>query len=232
MLRDPMVGYELRTGGETDPSFLQAAEASKAKLTAEEAHAVFDRFEQAANAGNPFSMCMCSRLSHIGWGTARSDAECYRWARQAAALGYGPGLYELGMCFELGRGVSKDMSEAAKLYECASQARFGFAAHRLGRGYMTGDFGVIDPAKAVEYMRRAYELGESLGAFHLGEWFESGRGVSQNLTASVAWYTKASELGDGFASLRLCEAYMRGELGLPRNEQLARHYEELSGRQA
>jgi TPR repeat protein len=90
---------------------------------------------------------------------------------------------------------------------------------------MDGDLGPADVPNALRYMEQAYHDGESLGALTLAQRFESGRQVIPNMPVAVRWYQKASEMGNFFATHRLQVAYTLGELGLPRDPELATRYQ-------
>jgi uncharacterized protein len=224
MLRDPLTAYVSQHGGAED-RLVELAESKYDPSTAEDA---FRQFIDAAKAGSSFAMCICSRLLREGRGTSQSPGQALLWAEQAANAGFAPGIYELARCYEYGVGVKPDIRKAAEIYERSASAGYGFAAHRLGRAYYLGEIGIADISKAVEYMKRAYELGDFNGAHDLAEWHESGERLRRDHGRAVLWYERASELGDPFATVRLQFAYSIGELGLPKNPELARKYEELS----
>lgn len=88
--------------------------------------------------------------------------------------------------------------------------------------------------QALLWAERAAHTGFAPGVYELARCYEYGVGVDPDVRkagAAVLWYERASELGDPFASVRLQFAYSIGQLGLPKNPELARQYEELSKQQ-
>ena len=67
---------------------------------------------------------------------------------------------------------------------------------KLGLAYMTGDGVERDPAKAVEYFRKAAELDEPTGQYNMGIQCARGEGIKRDFAAAVEWMEKAEENGD------------------------------------
>jgi TPR repeat protein len=218
------VTFELRHGS-ADPSLMSLAQVDLSSLSGDESREAYMRARSAAETGSAFAMCLCARWPDTHGRGKPTDNERYTWAERAAATKYPPGLFELGLCFEKGIGVPRDLAKARELYEESSTGGFGLASHRLGTAYVDGQFGEMDARKAVDFMKLAVEQGEPLAALQLGRWFESEGNVSRDLPASVRWYELASEMGDFFATQRLQLAYTLGELGLPRDGSMAKRYE-------
>ncbi|WP_426344103.1 hypothetical protein ACN9MU_02690 [Pseudoduganella sp. R-32] len=66
----------------------------------------------------------------------------------------------------------------------------------------------------------------------IASWFERGEGVAKNEEQAARWYLRAAEMGNFLASLRLSEAYSNAELGLPKDETLAKKFESDNERHA
>jgi len=227
MISNPIVIFELSSGS-PDPFLLTVARTDLATLTADQASEMYMRVVRSAvETGSAFAMCLCATWPDKMRRERLTDEERYSWAERAAQCNYPPGLFDWGMCFEKGTGVPVDMTKAHALYERSAAGGFGFAAHRLGMGYMEGHFGAVDASKAIHFMELACEQGEPLGALFLAQWFESGEGVTKNWPTSVRWYERASALGNFFATHRLHLAYMTGNLGLPRDAISAKRYEDI-----
>jgi hypothetical protein len=216
--------FELRRGS-PDLPLLTIASSSLSTLSMDESREAYSRVKIAAEGGSAFAMCLLATWPDIHGRGRLTDSERYVWAERAARCGYPPGLFELGICLEKGIGVPMDLQKAWALFERSAAGGFGFAAHRLGTGYMDGLRGFVDAPKAVHFMELACEHGESLGALYLGQWFESGEGVMKDLPTAVRWYERASDMGSFFATHRMQMAYVAGDLGLPRDTNLAKHYE-------
>jgi hypothetical protein len=64
--------------------------------------------------------------------------EAVRWYRLAAAQGYVPAQYSLGLAYEKGQGVPQDYQEAVKWYRLAASQGNQFAQVSLGVMYTNG----------------------------------------------------------------------------------------------
>jgi hypothetical protein len=226
LITAPIVAYELKHPS-VDGALLALCSLPLGGFTSDESREAYRRVRAAADGGSGFAMCMCAHWPNVHGQGKVTDSDRYQWSERAAQSGYPPGLFELAVCFEEGIGVPADIGRARELYELSSQGGFGFATHRLARAHMEGTFGTQDAALAVHLMERSHEQGEPMAAFYLGQWFESARGVLTNPYVAVSWYERASVAGNVLATLRLMRAYSRGELGLPRDTNLAKKYERL-----
>jgi len=75
----------------------------------------------------------------------QSDAEAAKWVRLAAEQGLAPAQHDLGLMYDIGKGVPQDDAEAAKWYRLAAdraldRAQFNLAAmYEAGRGVPQDD---------------------------------------------------------------------------------------------
>jgi TPR repeat protein len=227
MIVDPLLLYTSKKKMIVDPELVRIFELDKTQCDAVTAHRYFDNVQQAAEAGSGFAMCMLARLFQAGWGRPKSGEEAFRWAKKASEIEFAPGDYEFGKCYDEGIGTVRDLELARKYYELATKGEFGFAAFRLAQMYHSGQFGALESGRAFYYAIRSYELGEMLAPLEIGRWYEDGDGVSKSVKEATFWFERAAEMGNFFASHRLHQAYSFGELGLTKNAEMARKYEEM-----
>jgi len=96
----------------------------------------------------------------------------------------GYACYELGNLYYDGKGVTKDLAEARKLFEKACQEDYGPGCTNLGYSMETGEGGPKDQAAARTNYEKACKLGDGWGCTNLGVLWDEGRGGSQDrLTA-------------------------------------------------
>jgi hypothetical protein len=113
--------------------------------------------------------------------------------------------YKLGLMYENGRGVTKDLAMAEKWYGLAAEQGYSRAQYNLGFVHYSQD----DIAGTTEWWSRAAESGDEQAMFSLGFMFaESGRAPRDPVQAHM-WYDLAAAHGSADA------AYKR--------DQLARH---------
>ena len=126
--------------------------------------------------------------------------------------GNAPAQYELGVCYQNGKGVSKDMTEAVKWYRKAAEQGHATAQCSLGVCYDNGNGVSKNPEEAVKWYRKAAEQGHATAQNNLGVCYDNGEGVDKDMTEAVKWYRKAAEQGYAQAqcNLGLCYEYGKG----------------------
>ncbi|WP_397589188.1 hypothetical protein [Sphingorhabdus sp.] len=85
------------------------------------------------------------------------------------------------------------------------------AQYTLGVSYATGRGVAQDHATAVNYFRKAADLGIAQAQYNLGLMYEKGQGIAQDEPAAVGWYRKAADQGVAQAQLNLGIMYATGK---------------------
>ncbi len=127
---------------------------------------------------------------------------------------------DLGFAYDSGRGVERNLAEAAKWYRLAAEQGLAQAQHNLGVMYAAGDGVAFDPAQAVRWYLKAANQGHRDAQFNLAIHYEEGQGVPQDFTAAHDWSLKAAEAGLPEAQYHLGNLYVGGQ-GVARNNILA-----------
>ena len=130
-------------------------------------------------------------------------ASAVYWYRKAAEQGYAKAQFNLGICYETGSGVTKDITEAVKWYRKAAEQGLDRAQYNLGYCYYNGNGVTQDYAEAVKWWRKAAEQGLDRAQFNLGFCYEFGYEVTKSVTEAVKWYRKAAAQGNDFAKDKL-----------------------------
>lgn len=102
------------------------------------------------------------------------------------------------LLFKGGLGVTADPPRALKLLEQNAEAGFVLSQYEFGRALLTGIPGQLaaDPARGVEYLKRAANQGLPMAMALLGQVFEQGVGaVAADPAQAMAWYEKAEQSG-------------------------------------
>ena len=121
-----------------------------------------------------------------------------------------PSLVKLGARFEEGRGIRKDLVEAARLYSRASKQGSVEGRFNLAVCYETGSGVTQDKRKAAELYGLGVKAGDINSMNNLGVCYEEGIGVKVDTEKAVALYTEASKHGDADAKFNLGECFENG----------------------
>jgi localization factor PodJL len=115
--------------------------------------------------------------------------------QQAALSGDAAALYEIASRAAEGRGMAKDMTIAARLFERASQAGLPPAQERLAMMHTKGEGVPLDLKQAAFWYERA-ALGGNIRAMHnLATLLASGQNGKPDYAAALRWYGEAAESG-------------------------------------
>lgn len=165
-------------------------------------------------------------------GEAAFNAQNYKgaldWYRKAALKNYAPAQYKLGYCYEMGRGVGRNVTEAMKWYGKAAENGMGEAEQAIARlqqpaappqpryspsemynrgimAYKENNF-----EEAVDWFRQAADLGNTNAQCYLGFCYERGEGVDKDQEEAVKLYRCAAEEGNPTAQYNLGSCYENG----------------------
>ena len=119
--------------------------------------------------------------------------------------------FNLGFCYDDGRGVAKDSKEAVKWYRKAAEQDYAPAQFNLGYCYANGQGIGKDKAEAVKWFRKAAEQNYAPAQSNLGYCYDNGRGVEKDPEEATKWYRKAAEQGHPEAQLNLGYCYANGQ---------------------
>jgi hypothetical protein len=111
--------------------------------------------------------------------------------------------FHLGVQYEDGRGVPKDLGKAAELYQQAANQGHAGAQYNLGLLYEHGAGVAKDLGKAVELYQQAADYGDADAQNHLGLLYEDGQGVPKDLVKATELYQKAANQGNQTAIANL-----------------------------
>ncbi len=180
-------------------------------------------------------------------GLEQNYAEAAKWYRKATEAIVGGGFYELGFCYEYGKGVEADPEEAEKWYRKAADARqekfnvenrtkirqlvreaqngSAESAYQVGLAFASGTGVKQDMPEALKWFRNAAEGHHPGAQFELGKCYETGTGVPQDNAEAFHWYQAAAQLGYAPARDVLFRCYREGLLGVKQDPDAALYWE-------
>lgn len=140
----------------------------------------------------------------------------------AAGRGNRLAQYELGQRYAEGRGVGRDLSQAAQWLEKAAAQDLAPAQYRIAVAYEKGIGVPRDTAAARKWYRRAAEGGNSRAMHNLAVLTaDSGADGKPDYVNAAVWFRKAAEYGVRDSQYNLAILYARG-LGV--DQSLAQSY--------
>ena len=123
--------------------------------------------------------------------------------------------FGLGMLYERGRGVARDIEEAARWFHRAAEQGSMRAQTQIAGMYARGDGVDEDWDQAIAWWRKAAAQGSVRAQFHLGQAYQYGSGVERDLETAETWYAEAAAQGYRSAEVQ------RGEVARLMREEAA-----------
>lgn len=137
--------------------------------------------------------------------------------RNAADLGLPVAMFHVGRAYDRGRGVARDMKQAALWYQQAADAGHVGAMASLGTLYEFGEGVKRDLVLALWNYREAAEAGDPFAMTSLAYLYGEGKGVAKDPTVARRWYGRAADLGQPRAMFNLALLLRQG-IGGGRNQ--------------
>lgn len=144
-----------------------------------------------------------------------------------AIAGDAAAQYELGLAYLFGKGVAKDLDEAAKWLKMSALQGNAEAQLMIGTMYSAGDGVPQNLTDALVWLQKAYAQGNTRAKEMLGilyfrgcEVYGRGEGVPKDMNIAMEWCTKAADVGHSQGQYTLGFSYLEGS-GVPKNVQKA-----------
>ncbi|CAG8444735.1 11736_t:CDS:2, partial [Acaulospora morrowiae] len=97
----------------------------------------------------------------------------------------------LGICYENGNGVEKQLRKAFECYSKSGEVYFVCGQYNVGRLYDSGKGVDRDTKKAFEWFSKSAEMGYEYGYLELGERFYYGFGSKADTIKAIYWLERA-----------------------------------------
>jgi TPR repeat protein len=104
-------------------------------------------------------------------------------------------LYEEGLRYFKGEGVTRDYAQAHKFFVEAAEMGQAKAQYRLGFMYSLGKGVKKSDQEAVNWWQKAAKQNDPDAQYYLGYMYEIGGGVKQDIGEAKKWYQKAAANG-------------------------------------
>lgn len=133
--------------------------------------------------------------------------EAIKWYRKAAENGYDQAQATLGMAYQFGLSVPKDINTAIEWYSMSANQGNADAQAQLGGVYLAGEDVPKDNAEAAKWYNKAAVQGDATSQLILAIMYKEGKGVPVNSKMAVEWFRKAAEQGLAQAQYKLGYIY-------------------------
>ena len=140
----------------------------------------------------------------------RNYADAVKFYQKAAEMGYVDSQYNLGYCYEHGRGVLKNIQMAVYWYTPAAEKGHRLAQYHLAQCYDNVDSILHDQAAAIKWYQEAAAQGNAEAQNKIGLCYLNGTGLEKNAEKAAEWLRKAAEQGIDTAQYYLGRCYQNG----------------------
>ncbi len=127
-------------------------------------------------------------------------ATAYKLWLSLANKGNNAAQYNIGLLYQHGLGVPRQVSEAVKWYTKAAHGGDADAQATLGDMILEGHWGTGKQTSAVKWYRLAANQGQRKAQRQLGILLSQGTGVKRDTAEAAEWLQAASDQGDAEAA--------------------------------
>jgi TPR repeat protein len=125
------------------------------------------------------------------------------WFKEAATSGVANAQYNLGVLYQQGLGVPKDIPKTVQWYRAAAKKNHPEAQYNLGIASIEGIGTPYDAKQAAVYFENAANAGIMEAGYNLGLIHENGLLGDPTPKEAIYWYNKAAESGSPEAKAAL-----------------------------
>ncbi|RTL36102.1 MAG: sel1 repeat family protein [Candidatus Melainabacteria bacterium] len=186
-------------------------------------------FSQAAKGGDPHAQLYLAQIQ-IATGDATAHKQAHELLLQAAAQGLAEAENDLGVMYELGVGVERNLKEAFQWYQRAASNGIAQSQYNLALMYLDVDYPIHDIFLGIYWLRVAANQGHNKSLRTLAQMYERGDNVVQDVLKSERLYIAAAKNADAYEKLQLAIRYCRGS-GVPLDRRKAAKWLESAANQ-
>ena len=118
--------------------------------------------------------------------------------------------YNLGLMYQDGDGVTKNLDEAVKWYTKSANLGYKEAQYTLGALVFQRQIQTISYPQAVTYYEQAAQQGHVKSQLNLGMLYFRGDVIAQDLSAAVQWLSLAASNNNSEAQGYMAQLYQQG----------------------
>lgn len=175
---------------------------------------------RTANKGNTGSqLCLASVYATLG-----RYRKAFHWYASAARANNPVAQFNLGVMYDRGLGVRRNVIQAARWYRSAARRGIPYAQYNLASLYEHGALNQDNISRAAHWYRSAAEQGLTRAQYQLGRMYHAGVGVRRDNEAAVKWLRGAAEHGLAPAQYDLAVLLDSGQGVMPDSARAVRWY--------
>ncbi|XP_001378078.3 death ligand signal enhancer isoform X1 [Monodelphis domestica] len=175
-----------------------------------------------------FQLSISIAFNFLGTENMRSgDCEtAYSYFQKAADQGYSKAQYNVGLCYEHGKGTQKDLSKAIFYYQLAAQKGHQMAQYRYARSLLSDEAPrEADKQRAVAVLKQAADAGLKEAQAYLGVLLTKEQFQDERKAVKYLWL--AASNGDSQSKFHMGICYEKG-FGVQKNLGEAMRYYQQS----
>ncbi len=154
-----------------------------------------ERIEEAARDADATSLSSSVAPSPSAGPESIADRKALDEVKARAQAGDPDSELELGLRYEHGEGVPRDLAEALKWYRKAAEQNYAPGQYYLGVCYANGVGVAKDPVEAAKWYRKAVEQNDVKAQDTLASCHSKGEGVKKDYAEAYKWLSLAAGQG-------------------------------------
>lgn len=182
--------------------------------------------EAIASFQSSFSECTAATQNKLAikFASLKQHHKAFLLFTQASERGHALAQFNLGLCFESGKGVDKDLVRAAECYKTAAAQGQTGAMFNLALFYMEGLGGLTkDPQHSLELLKEAAGNGLCKAQLYLGLYYADESSSHCDYYKAIPYLKMAAAKKHPSAEFNLGICYEHG-LGIERDQSKAAHF--------
>ena len=160
----------------------------------------------------------------------RDEGKMFRYLWQALEFGTPEIFVKIGICYQEGIGVAKDVEKAVNCYRKAAGKEYPNAMLHLGYCYLYGIGVDVDKTEAYQWFQKAAEKGFLPAIHNLALCYRFGHGIKQDDKKAVHYFQQAANKGNARSQYELARCYEKG-IGMSVDLSIAFHWYQQSAKQ-
>jgi hypothetical protein len=165
----------------------------------------FGRAQLACHTGADCNRAALAVAQGVG-GRAPDAVQAARLYQRGCDLGDGAACNNLGLAFQLGRGVPRDDAQAFSFFELGCSRGAAEGCNNQGAMYEHGSGVQANLGDALRLYTQACRRGSALGCSNLGVLYAEGRGVAADQSEALHLFQEACNAGSSVGCNNLAQS--------------------------